>query len=118
MVELPEFHSGMINYKRAWNSPTVYNNVHESIYRSWHILEVVKGMLERGDLSPRQMLEWINVMGAVTYDGNLEESNGEIEYKALPIKQPPPEPDHSITPTTIHGNYPPRERDTPHEKES
>jgi len=29
--------------------PTVINNTHESIYRSWHILELVTLMLKRGD---------------------------------------------------------------------
>lgn len=30
------------------NMPTVINNVHESAYRSYHILSFVKGLLERG----------------------------------------------------------------------
>lgn len=29
--------------------PTTHNNVHESVYRSYHILEYVLLMVERGD---------------------------------------------------------------------
>ena len=29
--------------------PTVFNNVHDSIYRHYHILNYVLGMVERGD---------------------------------------------------------------------
>jgi hypothetical protein len=33
------------------NMPTVYNNTHESIYRSYHTLALVCEMLGRGDSS-------------------------------------------------------------------
>lgn len=29
--------------------PTIYSNVHESIYKSYHTLQLVKELLNRGD---------------------------------------------------------------------
>jgi hypothetical protein len=72
----------MVNFKRAWNKPTVYNQVHESVFRSWHILEVVKEMLETERFSSCHILEWIEVMEAVNLKGEVPDGAVEYEYYA------------------------------------
>jgi len=43
------------------NQPKIRNNVHESVYRSYHIIEYIKEMIKRGD-SKETMLEIIEFM--------------------------------------------------------
>jgi hypothetical protein len=50
--------SELINISRF---PIVYKGVHESIFRSYHILKQVKTMIERGD-SAKTIIEAIDVM--------------------------------------------------------
>lgn len=38
-----------MDIERILSQPTVYENVHESIFRSYHILDKVMEMIERGD---------------------------------------------------------------------
>jgi len=43
------------------NRPTVYNNVHESVYRAYSILEIVKEWCEKG-IPPDVILTWIEYL--------------------------------------------------------
>lgn len=49
-------HHEWLNIKKL---PTVKNNVHESIYKSYHVLNQVKDMLDRGD-SKETVLDFID----------------------------------------------------------
>jgi len=48
-------------FKSIVNSPTVINNVHESSYRVYHILEQVLKMVKRGDC-PETIVEVVEYL--------------------------------------------------------
>jgi hypothetical protein len=50
-----------MNYIEIAMLPSDYNDVHESVFRSYHIVEKVKGLLER-KTPPDVILELINMM--------------------------------------------------------
>ena len=54
------------------SEPTVYNNVHESIYRSWHILNAVEWLLER-NTPPEVVLSIVRELRAHEAAGPIPE---------------------------------------------
>lgn len=67
----------MSNYKRIQRMPTVIDNVHESVYRSYHILETVLEMLRRGDSSETvlDVAEFLNEYPVETESKGMKEPN-------------------------------------------
>lgn len=54
--------------------PTVYNKVHESIYQSYQLLELVREMLERGDSNETilMVIDYVRESGSL----DMEADNG------------------------------------------
>lgn len=53
------------------NMPTTHDNFHESILRSYHILEYVLGMVERGD-SKETILDVVEILQEAPYKGQSQ----------------------------------------------
>ena len=53
--------------KEIINLPTVVNNTHESVYRSYHILAKVLEMIERGD-SKETIFEFVEFAKSYGYE--------------------------------------------------
>jgi hypothetical protein len=53
--------------KEIINLPTVVNNTHESVYRSYHILRKVLEMIERGD-SKETIFEFVEFANSYIYE--------------------------------------------------
>jgi len=58
MEKYKTIHENAINLNKINSFPTLLNNTHESVYKSYQILEAVKTMLKRGD-SKETILETI-----------------------------------------------------------
>jgi len=61
MEKYKTIHENAINLNKIKQFPTVLNNTHESVYKSYQILEAVKTMLLRGD-SKETILEAISFL--------------------------------------------------------